>query len=156
MYTPYDYEKYPNRKNPRLKGYDYTAPNYYFVTICTHEKQCIFGNAGKQNVFGDIARQGILEIPQHHSGVNVDHFVVMPNHVHMLIRIMDGKTALGTVIGSYKSRVSRLIHGIAPDLVVWQSSFHDHIIRNEKSYQHIWLYIESNPSNWEKDCFYLE
>lgn len=156
MYNPYDLEKYPKRKHPRLKGYDYSTPNYYFVTICTHDKRCIFGNTGNCNVLGMIAQEGILRIPEHHFGVMVDHSVVMPNHVHMLIHLCDNRSNLETVIGSFKSRVSKQIHKIQPALCVWQKSFHDHIIRNEKSYQNIWLYIEENPMNWKQDCFYSE
>ena len=156
MYNPYDHEKYPKRKHPRLKGYDYSTTNYYFVTICTHDKQCIFGNPGNHNVFGKIAQEGIEKIPEHHPGVAIEQYVVMPNHVHILIQLQDNKSDLKTVIGSYKSRISRLIRQLQPEICVWQNSFHDHIVRNEKSYQNIWLYIEGNPINWEKDCFYSE
>ncbi|MBQ8622333.1 MAG: transposase, partial [Oscillospiraceae bacterium] len=85
----------------------------------------------------------------------IDKYVVMPNHIHIIIFLYGGKSRLDNIIGSYKSFVSRRIHKQQPALKVWQESFHDHIVRNEKSYQNIWLYIESNPMNWEKDCFYL-
>ena len=60
------------------------------------------------------------------------------------------------VIGQYKSGVSREIRKIDPEFVLWQRSFHDHIIRNQKQYEKIWMYIENNPLRWEKDCFYIE
>ena len=155
MYNPYDPEKYPKRKNPRLKGYDYTSENYYFLTICTHKKQCIFGKTDEKNALREIAGEGILKIPEHYKGIKVDKFVVMPNHVHLLVYVSGGQIDINTVIGSYKSYVTRMIHKTNPDLQVWQDSFHDHIIRNEKSYQNIWSYIEANPMNWEKDCFFI-
>ena len=153
--TP-DFEKYPQRKNPRLRGYDYSSENYYFVTICSGDKECIFGRTDKLNQYGEWASQGMEEISQHYPDVIVDKFVVMPNHVHAIIYIKDKKANLSRVIGSYKSYVAKKIHEIEPGKAVWQASFHDHIIRNEKSYHNIWQYIEGNPINWEKDCFYTE
>lgn len=154
MYHPYDSEKYPKRKNPRLQGYDYSAQNYYFVTICTHEKKCIFGEAEKLNDLGEVVRQGIRNMPEHFPNVVVDQYVVMPNHVHILICLERENIELGTIIGTWKAYVTREAHKVRPDLKIWQRNFHDHIIRNERSYQEIWQYIESNPQNWEKDCFY--
>ena len=156
MYNPYDKDKYPNRKNPRLNGYDYSAANYYFVTVCTEGKVCLFGNPEVKNPFRKIAENGILKIPEHYPGVSVDKMVVMPNHVHMIL-VLDGTTAtLDKIVGSYKSYVSKEIHKIKPDIVVWQKSFHDHIIRNEEGYRNIWSYIDGNPQNWNQDCFYTE
>ena len=154
MYSPYDKEKYPTRKNTRLKGYDYSTPNYYFVTICTHDKKQIFGGPKEINRFGEIAEQAMMEIPNHYPGVKLDKYVVMPNHVHAILYLCGGTATLDNVIGSYKSHVSREIHKVDPEMKVWQSSFHDHIIRNQSSYEKIWLYIDANPMNWEKDCFY--
>ena len=156
MYNPYDSEKYPKRKKPRLQGYDYSTSNYYFVTVCTFEKQCIFGKPEELNELGKIVEQGIAKIPEHFPGTKMDGFVVMPNHIHMLIFLPGGRSKLEHIIGSLKSYVTREIHRLQPDLKIWQTSFHDHIIRNEKAYQKIWLYIESNPRNWAKDCFYHE
>ena len=156
MYNPYDNEKYPNRKNPRLNGYDYSTANYYFVTVCTDGKVCLFGNPGEENPCRIIAEHGALKIPEHYPGVTVDKMVVMPNHVHMVL-ILDGTTAtLDKIVGSYKAYVTKEIHKIQPGIVVWQKSFHDHIIRNEEGYRNIWSYIDSNPQNWDKDCFYTE
>jgi len=147
-------EKYPERKNPRLKGYDYSTQNYYFVTVCTNGKRCIFGQPDQLNQYGKWAAQGLMEIPQHYPDILVDKFVIMPNHVHAILYIHDKKANLSRVIGSYKSFVSKKIHEREPGKTVWQASFHDHIIRNKESYQNIWQYIDSNPINWEKDCFY--
>ena len=155
MYNPYDSEKYPRRKHPRLKHYDYSKSNYYFVTVCTYEKNCIFGLPGSHNRYGKLAENGILKIPEHYSDVQIDAYAVMPNHVHILIYLPGGKAKLETIIGTWKAYVTREIHKFQPEINVWQASFHDHIIRDEKSYQNIWLYIKSNPMNWEKDCFYI-
>ena len=148
--------RFPSRKNPRMKNFDYSTPNYYFVTICTHSKRCIFGMPGKPSNRGLTAEEGILEIEKHFTNVKVDKYTVMPNHVHMILILQDGSASLPTVLGQYKSYVTKQLHIAEPELLVWQPSFHDHVIRDQKSYEKIWLYIEANPSNWNKDCFFSD
>ncbi len=147
--------RFPNRKNPRMSSIDYTSPNYYFVTICTHQKACIFGFTGQLSRSGRIAADGIAAIPKHFPNVKVDKFVIMPNHIHAIIVLGGHDTDLSVVVGLYKSHVSKEIHTFSPDLKVWQSSFHDHVIRSQQSYEKIWNYIDGNPSKWEDDCFYI-
>ena len=147
-------DRFPCRKHPRLKNYDYSSPNYYFVTICTQGKVCLFGSPDQLNERGVAARNGILQIESHFQNVEVDKFVVMPNHVHMVLILRGEGASLSTVIGQYKSAVVRKIRETEPNCNVWQTSFHDHIIRNQQSYEKIWLYIEANPWSWDKDCFY--
>jgi len=145
-----------NRKSPRIPGYDYSSCNYYFITICTHEKKCMFGFQNHLTGIGKIVDRHIRNIPGYYQNVLVDKYVVMPNHVHMILVIGDGENNpnLNQIIGQYKSGVSREIHKLFPDHMIWQRSFHDHIIRNQKSYEKIWTYIENNPLKWEEDCFY--
>lgn len=150
---------YNHRKPTRLPNYDYSTDNYYFVTICTYEKKCIFGSPDKLNIMGNIAKADLLRIPEHFQNVKVDHLVVMPNHIHAIIVIgcnnKEGtRPKLDIIIGQYKSGVSRKIRKHFSDTTVWQRSFHDHIIRSRASYEKIWEYIETNPLRWEKDCFY--
>ena len=156
MYNPYDWEKYPVRKRTRLKGYDYSLPNVYFVTVCTHDRKCLFGKAGDCNRYGKMAEDGILRIPDHFPQVQILKYVVMPNHVHILLRISGGDRKLDRIIGNWKAYVTREIHRFQPEMKIWQTSFHDHIIRNEQAFQKIWLYIEGDPMNWDKDCFFTE
>ena len=87
----------------------------------------------------------------------MDKFVVMPNHVHMILVIHsdDKLVSITHIVGQFKMSVSKKIRKRDPDIKVWQRSFHDHIIRNERSYQKIWEYIENNPIKWEEDCFYI-
>ncbi len=149
----------PQRKLPRLPGYDYATPNYYFVTICTHEKQCIFGNPNQLNLLGKLIEQTLLKTSEHFPSVQIDKYVIMPNHIHAIVTIgRDGTErtshTLPAVIGSFKSAASREIHKHSPGITVWQKSFYDHIVRNDTAYQEIWQYIESNPQNWERDEFH--
>ena len=151
-----DEERFPKRKSPRITGYDYATPNYYFITICTHEKNCIFWSGGKLNTFGQIAFDAAMQISAHFPGNRVDSFVVMPNHIHMILVVEPGGTDATVVIGQYKSQVSKEIHKIDPKRKIWQTSFHDHGIRNYRQYQHIREYIETNPMRWKEDCFFVE
>ena len=151
----------PNRKSTKIPGFDYASEHYYFVTICTHEKKCIFGTAGNLNALGRIAEQDLREINLHYCGVRIDKMVIMPNHIHAIIVIgcenEAGKyPSLNAVIGQFKSGVSRRIHEHLPDLIVWQRSYHDHVIRNRVDYEKIWNYIDGNPSKWMDDCYYTE
>ena len=151
-----DHDRFPSRKSPRLKQYDYSTPNYYFLTICTWNKECLFGKPSALNLYGIIAQQGISEIEKHFSHVKVDKYVVMPNHIHMILVLQGEGAEIPTIIGQYKAFVTRKIRENAPEQKVWQTSFHDHVIRSRSAYEKIWLYIEANPDNWGKDCFYQD
>lgn len=146
--------RFQNRKNPRLKNYDYKQPNHYFITICTNQKRCLFGSPDKLSVFGEIAYQAFSEIPNHFPFAIVDKFVVMPNHIHAILVITEYGTDLSLVVGHYKAYVTKRIRMFSPKAVVWQASFHDHVIRNETDYRRIWEYVDTNPSKWLEDCFY--
>ena len=156
MYRFQEENRFPYRKSPRLKYYDYSKKNFYFITICTHQKKCIFGSPTQINIFGKLAENALLNIRKHFSDIRVDKYVIMPNHVHIIFEVVKDGTDLTNVIGSFKAAVTKEIHKIQPDLVVWQRSFYDHIIRNQISYEEIWAYIDGNPLKWAEDCFYTE
>ena len=155
-YCRCDIMELPKRKSPRICGYDYSLPNYYFITICTHSKKCIFGKPNQLNAYGSIAENCLKEIEKVFPFIVLDKYVVMPNHIHGIFVIEDetGKQNLTTVLAQYKMSVTKKIRKIDPKIVVWQRSFHDHIIRNQASYEKIWMYIEDNPRKWDEDCFY--
>ena len=146
---------FPQRKSPRIPGYDYAKANYYFITICTYEKKCIFGKPWLLNGFGEIAKDCFEAISVIYPGIRVDKYVVMPNHIHGIICI-DGLQGsdLTKIVGQYKMSVTKKIREKEPGMEVWQRSFHDHVIRNQKSYEMIWQYIDQNPLKWEEDCFF--
>ena len=143
---------YPNRRQNRLNGYDYSSENKYFVTICTDKRNQYFWTENRINSFGRIAENELLEICNHFKCVQVDKYVVMPNHIHLILtigckpelKLQQPLPTLSTVIGQYKSAVSRKIHMINPKITVWQKSFHDRIIRNEAEYLKLWKYIDEN------------
>ena len=160
----------PKRKPTRLKGYDYSTSGAYFVTVCTHQKLHLFGEIknGEMlfNDLGKIANQQILNIESHYKNVKIDKYVVMPNHIHMIIMIFETERInpfptirydISNIVGKFKASITRnvgnaFMHSVRKP--IWQRSFHDHIIRGEKDYQKLWEYIDTNVMCWEKDCFY--
>lgn len=135
-----------------MQKFDYTLPYYYFITICTYEKKWLFGLPGKPSACGRIAKECFVEIEKHFPNTKVDKWTVMPNHVHGIIALSED-VELSTV-GAYKAAVTKRIHEIQTDLKVWQTSFHDHVIRNQADYERIWQYIDTNIARWAEDCFY--
>ena len=171
-----------HRHSIRLKGYDYTQPGAYFITICTKARQCLFGNVVKGemqlNSLGNIALNCWQTIPAHFSHIELDTFVVMPNHLHGILIITDklvgaqhccalnqhidcnteqfGKPVPGsiyTVIRSYKGVVSKRINIIwqTKGQSIWQRNFYEHIGREQKSVDNIQQYILNNPQRWADD-----
>ena len=81
----------PKRKSPRISNYDYSSANYYFITICTHEKRCIFGEPGQLNWIGECAKEYLLKIGLLYPNVRIDKYVIMPNHIHVIFDVLDSK-----------------------------------------------------------------
>ena len=157
----------PARKQNRLTEYDYSAPNAYFITICTDNRRNLFWTDADaiidcaKNVplsnFGTIVQRSIEDIPKYYSVISVDHYVIMPNHVHLLLQIhsdSNGRSMIAPTI----STVVRLMKGTVSKqagFAVWQKGFYDHVIRNDNDYLDIWNYIEGNPSKWTEDKLYI-
>ena len=162
----------PVRKNIRLSKYDYSKAGYYFVTICVQDGHELLGQIVGGGVldaphvqvsnYGAIVEKHILAINEHYKDVSIEKYIVMPNHVHMLVFIRATKedgasrtpppTGANAYIPRLISTLKRFVHKDC-GFKLFQRNFHDHIIRNEKEYQKIWQYIDSNPANWEEDCY---
>ena len=168
-------------KSARCPNWDYTSDGYYFVTICTYNRQCFFGNviAGKMQLsdIGLIIAQEWQKTPQIRSNVQLDEWVVMPNHLHGIIIINNPvetfrrnvsttnddtqpktnnksrlkSNSLGSIIGQFKSVCTKQIWKMGFNDFRWQTRFHDHIIRDEESLHRIRQYIINNPAQWELD-----
>ena len=159
----------PERKPTRLKGYDYSQNGAYFVTICTHNRKCILGNIVGQGLapaeivlsqYGKIAKEQLLDLENRYKTIKIDKYVIMPNHIHIIV-ILDNTAGaspcptISDVICSFKSLTTRICNkSNNKSQKIFQTSFHDHIIRGEKDYQKIWEYIDINLLKWELDCFY--
>ncbi len=168
----------PKRKQIRLPDYDYSSPGAYFVTICTTNRRCLLSDvavgalheAPAVNVrlteLGQIVRETIDFLSDRYPDLIVDKYVIMPNHVHLLLRIekeralreaplreRETRSLLSKAIGFLKMNCSKQIHQAYPDLDVWQRGYYEHVIRSEDDYREIWEYIDSNPAKWAEDCY---
>ena len=148
----------PKRKPTRLKGYDYSQNGYYFVTICTHNKKCILSNIVGDDAHIVPSKYGIIVEKYISNIVGIDKYVIMPNHIHLIIKNDNGTMwassptqSISQQVKSFKTLVTKEI-----GYKIFQRSFHDHIIRGEKDYLKIWNYIDTNPLKWREDCFYCE
>lgn len=177
----------PQRKDIRLDNYDYSRSGAYFVTICTRNKMCIFWDnndkykpippdkinvptVGAHSVrpqndrkihlseYGIAVKNSIRTVLSHYPMIHFDKYVIMPNHIHAIIRIEADNTGIETggrtecaptlsqIIKNFKENVTREI-----SFSIWQRSFYDRVLRNEWEYRNAWQYIENNPENWEND-----
>ena len=157
----------PERKHNRLANYDYSMPGAYFITVCTEKRKLFFwGNVGAtigrpQNVslsyYGKLVDSAIREIPNRYSCILLEKYVIMPNHIHLLLRIVSDEYGRPMVAPTVSTAIQQM-KGVVTKQIgrnIWQKSFHDHIIRNEKDYLKIWEYIDGNPMKWQEDCFYV-
>jgi REP element-mobilizing transposase RayT len=164
----------PKRKYIRLKNFDYSQTGYYFITICVKNGYELFGEIlnGKMNLneYGNIAKNELLNIPSRYENVQIDKFIIMPNHIHMIVVIYKAelmnqterinpfptKVDIPNIIGKYKAGVTRAVgnafmrSGIMRS-EIWQKRYHDRIIRDEEENNRIWKYIDENPLNWDND-----
>ena len=155
----------PRRKNVRLKDYDYSSNGAYFITVCVkdgHELLWESVPVGARiarplltNV-GTIVENAINGISDHYPMIEIDKYVVMPNHLHMILLMNnDGRAmrtpTISTVVNQMKGHATKQI-----GFSIWQKLFHDHIIRGKDDYLRIWQYIDENPAKWAEDKYYCE
>jgi REP element-mobilizing transposase RayT len=156
-----------HRRSIRLKRYDYSQPGAYFITICTHQRECLFGEIidGQMqlNQFGKIVQYHWHNLEKYHSHIQLDEFVVMPNHFHGIIIInkkLDTdtsidiqQTAIPEIIRGFKTFSARQINKIRhqSSVPLWQRNYYERIIRDEEELNQIKKYIINNPLNWTKD-----
>ena len=171
---PYDPEIH-NRRSIRLTGYDYSQPGAYFVTLCTHNRTCLFGEiVGEKMIANALGRFTIKcwnEIPAHHPYVTLDAFVIMPNHMHGFLyintqfggdvgandystytsRLTGTSKTLGSILRGFKIGVTKWVRKNTKIETLWQRGFYEHIIRNDEDLNMVREYIMTNPENWNKD-----
>ncbi len=170
----------PGRHSIRLRGHDYAGPGHYFVTLCTEDRLCLFGDVidGEMalNELGRIADEEWLKSAEIRSEIELDRYVVMPNHMHGLVvfqpqqarppgsqpakparaRHQRPKRSLGSFMGGYKSAVTTGINRLraTPGVRVWQRNYWDHIVRTERALRAIRRYIDNNPARWSLDRYH--
>ncbi|MUP38659.1 transposase [Labilibaculum euxinus] len=173
---------HPNRKIIRKRNYDYTNTGWYFVTICTKNREYFFGEIRNEemqlSVIGKQAQIFWLEIPEHFPNVELGEFVIMPDHIHGIIGIVNPRdlackiptskvpadtsnkneymasispksASLSAIIRSYKSALTRWCGLNDSHSFSWLARFHERIIRNQEEYNRIEEYIHSNPKRWQ-------
>lgn len=166
------------RRSIRLKHYDYRSQGFYFITICCKNKHHFLGeivdDEMRLNKIGNIVRQCWEDIPDHFPNVSLHSFVIMPNHLHGIIEIVEtvGKIiicpmykgekcfaltgtsrTIGSIVRGFKIGVTKWVRQNTDISEIWQRNYYEHIIRNETSYFQIIEYIENNPLKWLEDCF---
>ena len=159
------------RRPTRLRNYDYSNTGYYFVTICTHNRKNLLSNIivgeglplPQLTIQGEIANKYILLVSKKYPSVKMDKYIIMPNHIHIIMCIDNNgrgnpSPTISNVIGWLKYNITKQINRKYNTIGtnVFQRSFHDHIIRDKNDYLKIWNYIDTNPQQWEDDCFYSE
>lgn len=153
------------RKGLRLVGYDYGQVGGYFITICTKDRKEILSSVGAGHLAGPVVELTeigkivdtlIQGIPQTYPTVTVEKYVIMPNHIHLLIQIAEPGPAgcpaptIPKIVSALKSMTVRKV-----GKPVWQRSYYDHVIRDESDYLRIWNYIDTNPAKWKEDEYFV-
>jgi REP element-mobilizing transposase RayT len=150
-----------------LKGYDYSQPGGYYVTIVTQNRECLFGDIvdGKMilNEYGLIVETVWNDLPNHYNHIKLNEYVIMPNHVHGIVIINDVgagfkpaptiKHGLPEIIRGFKTFSARRINKYrnTPGQKLWQRNYWEHVIRDENELNRIREYIMNNPLQWELD-----
>lgn len=170
-----------HRRSIRLKGHDYAGEGTYFVTLCTYNREYLFGNiiGGSVilNEYGIIVEKTWFDLPNHNSNIVLDEFIIMPNHVHAIIIVGAGSKpaqdcGVGTNRGSAGLEPAPTRATTLPEIVrqlktfsakkiniqrktegvaVWQRNYYEHIIRSKDELNRIRGYIKNNPINWDTD-----
>jgi REP element-mobilizing transposase RayT len=164
-----------HRRSIRLKGYDYSQAGAYFITICTHNREYLFGEIVDDemvlNDAGKIVRDEWLKTEKLRSNIKCDGFIVMPNHFHGILVITESRRGvlqyapttlqspsqtIGAIVRGFKSTVTKQINQLrqTPGQKLWHRNYYEHIIRNENDYYRIYEYIENNPLKWEFDSLH--
>lgn len=185
--------KYRN-ESARAQWWNYANDGAYFITICAANREWIFGEIAHNEMhlspIGEIVYQEWNISFDMRAELFCDTFVIMPNHIHAILRIDNGFAGTHGIVGTqgraslqtpeqtppptntgvayrspksissfvagFKSAATKRINEYrgTPTIPVWQTRFHDHIIRNDAEYQRIYNYIETNIENWERDKFF--
>ncbi len=159
------------RRSIRLSGYDYSNSGAYFLTVCSKYRECLFGEIQGEEISlttaGEIVQKTWLELPNRFTSVELDAFIVMPNHIHGIMVFDDDKKGVGLLnqgaasgaptVGNFM-RAFKSISAVhinkelgREGLSLWQRNFYERIIRNEKELNSIRHYIDNNPAKWADD-----
>ena len=154
-------DKLKKRKPNRLKGFDYSRPNFYFVTLCTHDRQRIFGHIKNASLYSpqDIDKLAVTLLKEtcQYYEVDLDEYIVMPDHIHIIVAFKkESKIDLSDFVKSFKRKfTSAYVKGVKVGKYlpynekIWQKSFHDRVIRDDDELNILRSYIRENIQRWE-------
>lgn len=154
----------PQRKRNRLQNFDYSENRAYFITVCTQGKKQILSKivgdglpVPKLTSIGKIVREYVEKISEKYPTARVEKYVVMPDHIHLLITLESEDDGTGDpspttdrIMGWFKYQTTKTIneHNNTAGKKFWQRSYYDHVIRNETDFEETYWYIELNPQRW--------
>jgi len=149
----------PRRRSLRLPAYEYSQAGAYFITVCTQGRVTLFGEVigcdVQLNEMGMIVQQAWDDLPTHYQGIDLDAFIVMPNHVHGVIVLADEpatRHAIPEIVRGFKTFSDRRVNERADRRGgLWQRGYYEHVIRNEEALNRIRNYIADNPARWAED-----
>lgn len=166
-----DEQDLPRRKRNHFPTFDYRGNHRYFVTICTQDRKQLLSTITvgeglappniKLSDYGKIAEEQLTALQKRYTGLTVENYVIMPNHIHAILRLENTGGAspsptLHDIICAFKSLSARAVKQIGFKNKFWQRSYYDHVIRDENDYRSIWGYIDNNPARWAEDEYYTE
>jgi len=163
-----------HRRSVRLPGYDYARNGIYFITICTQNRECLFGEivdgAMRLHEAGRFVSEEWEKTAEIRGEIDLDEWLVMPNHFHGILVVSDGRGtarraptverfgqpvsgSVPTVVRAFKSAVTKRINELrgTPGAKLWQRNYYEHIIRNNDDLNRIRQYIMDNPARWDLD-----
>ena len=157
----------PKRKNNRLENYNYSNNGAYFITICVKERRKILSKIVGAGVLdcpkiqllksGAVADKYIKQLNSFYDSISVDKYVIMPDHIHLIISVTNGQSGTPAPTGDNKnSNIAKFVSTFKRfcnkeyGKNIWQARYYDHIIRNEADYKEIFEYIENNALKWEQ------
>ncbi|MBR2354559.1 MAG: transposase [Clostridia bacterium] len=161
-------KEFPKRKPTRLKDFDYNQAGAYFVTVCTEHRENILsvvgGDAPQIELlpYGMIVDRCVNQLRNFYEDITVDRYVIMPNHIHVILILSDDGASRTSPPTRQHSRVSSFVSTFKRfcnkeyGRNIWQTSFHDHIIRDREDYEKHVRYILENPMQWRYDELYCE
>ena len=156
----------------RLQAYDYSGAGAYFLTICTEKRKCVLSRIVGTGVLdgpqvqllpmGEIADKYIRQLHNFYQNIYVEDYVIMPNHIHLLLQVKEEgpsgtpvPTVQNSVISRFVSTFKRFCNR-EYGMNIWQRSAYDHIIRDQADFDQHLQYILENPFGWQKDTYYSE
>ena len=156
----------------RLNGWDYSTEGMYFLTICAKERRPFFSQVVGCGIldapyvqltkYGDSVQLAMIYLSAHIQNISLEKWVIMPNHVHVLIRVFPEHSGASGMPRPTDGTIPKFVSSLKRftnkenQIQLWQNGYFDHIVRDEEDFLRIWRYIDNNPAAWLEDKYYIE